>query len=206
MENNHVQHGIIESINGEQNFTPVSIPENGFPNETCLRTLIDNLKLKGWKNVSTDCGSTGYMDEFGDDESNGYGYDEHGRAFVQVKIVVDGFHGMIRVFERYTDKNTVLVSSGKGVGSQIFGSALDGEEFALFYNFVMKGDAFRQTEKYMTRRIVLPAIFDEFHRVVLPEDFGIEKAVEATTQYLMSISDENELLEDLSKKISIDQR
>ena len=113
---------------------------------------------------------------------------------------------MIRVFERYTDKNTVLVSSGKGVGSQIFGSALDGEEFALFYNFVMKGDAFRQTEKYMTRRIVLPAIFDEFHRVVLPEDFGIEKAVEATTQYLMSISDENELLEDLSKKISIDQR
>ena len=146
---NHVSRGMIETEvgSGKQTFTPMPIDGPLMINN--LNALIVYVSNDpSWERITANIGSTGYMDQFENFEPNGYGVDEYGRSFLQVNITVDGENALVRVFERYTDEGTPLVASGKGLGSEVFGSALDEDEFNQFSNLVLIGKGFKQSDKY----------------------------------------------------------
>ena len=116
-----------------------------------LREMITHLVQVGWEAITTEVGFTGYLDRFNEVESNAYGYDKHGRAFVQVKVIVEGKEEVIRVFERYTGEHSdILVSSGTHLGARVFGSALEPNEWEAFVGLVVDGKGFTQPAKYMS--------------------------------------------------------
>ena len=146
---NHVSHGLVETDmnSGEEKFVPMPIDAPLTINNLNALILFITHDPK-WEHVKTVSGLTGYMDAFENFEPNGYGVDDHGRSFLQVNITVDGNDALVRVFERYTDEDSPLVASGKGLGDRVFGSALDEEEFNQFANLVLIGKSFKQSEKY----------------------------------------------------------
>jgi len=144
---NHISRGAIKTTNGEETFIPLPAINDGIGSNH-LKGMIDVLIANGWKELATLNGATGYMDCFEDEEPDAYGYDEYGRAFVQVNCLVEGKNALIRVFERYTDPDSVLVCSGMGLGPRVFGSALDDEEFSNFFNLAVNKIGFKQSAKY----------------------------------------------------------
>lgn len=124
-----------------------------------LRSMIDYLAKTGHKPLETiEAGYTGYLDIFKpvSEEKNGYGYDSTGRAFVQLKVLIEGKEEILRVFERYTDNN-LLVYAGTGKADEIFSSELEPEEWDAFVGLVVDGKGFKQFDTYYKPITVEPA-------------------------------------------------
>jgi len=121
-----------------------------------LRDLIGHVINIGWIALDTGIGFTGYLDEFKENESNGYGYDGAGRAFIQINVKVEGKKEMIRVFERYEGEHGLLVCSGTGKAEQIFASSIESNEWKDFVGLVVNGKGFKQSEAYFDPMTVDP--------------------------------------------------
>lgn len=159
MANPHVNPNfIITGSDGQTTVIPAGAPATPSKKLVFLREVIqkikDGLGDRDWVEIpAADVGNTGYLDLFKPNEPNGWGYDEHGRAFIQLAVRIvrddeDPEEEILRVFERYQEENKLLVCTGTGYAYEIFSSALSDAEFMHFKNLVLSGTTFKQNDDY----------------------------------------------------------
>lgn len=157
--NPHVKRNVITTDYPSGNVEVTPAPAGLHPDYVNdLVGLINILKCKDdWQEVTTVCGGTGYLDSFKDSEPNGYGKDKYGRSFVQMNVVLPGGKQVVlRVFERYAEESTVLVSTTAARVS-VFRSALTKHDFRNFMHLILNKESFTQSTEDFPNPIQIAA-------------------------------------------------
>jgi len=120
-----------------------------------LENLIKDSQLENIQ--KSEIGHTGYLDIFEDDLKPGWGLDEAGRTFITFGpvSVSDKYKKQndryFRIFQRYTDNDSILVTTGNdGTGDGPCSGAVDMETFQKISEMILNGKTLTQSDMYIT--------------------------------------------------------